>query len=51
MFLNFIKNEDLFGKKVQLLFDKKASHNTLLGGFVSVCLKTFMLGYVMLLVK
>ena len=52
MLLKFIKSQDLFGHEVSLNFNKKgSSHNTLVGGVVSVLVKAFMVFYTGLLVK
>jgi hypothetical protein len=43
-FKRFLKNFDMFGLKVHLNFDKKGHHhNTLIGGFLSLCLLTAMI--------
>jgi hypothetical protein len=43
-FKRFLKNFDLFGHQVHLNFDKKGhQHNTLVGGFLSICLLTAMI--------
>ena len=45
-----IKNQDLFGYTVDLNFNKAGhSHNTIIGGVVSICLKLFLLVYVVYL--
>ena len=50
MFTNFITSYDLYGKKVELSFDGKgSSHNTLVGGIVSIFIKSFMLFYIVTL--
>ena len=52
MLLKFIKSQDLFGHEVSLNFNKKgSSHNTIIGGAVSVLVKAFMAFYTVLLVK
>ena len=45
-----ITSYDLFGKKVELSFNKKgSSHNTLLGGSVSIFIRGFMAFYIVTL--
>ena len=48
---DFIKDQDLFGKSVQLNFNKKGSHNTSIGGIVSLFLKLLMSSFVVILIK
>ena len=47
-FRRFIKNFDLFGHPINLRFNGKGeSHQTILGGLLTVCLYVFMAVYTM----
>lgn len=49
---NFISRRDFFGHQIQLNFNKRgSSHNTVLGGLVSIMIQALMLAYFSLLVK
>ena len=49
---NKIKDNDLFGHKIELIFNKKGSeHKTFVGGVVSLFVKLLMVGYISLLIK
>lgn len=44
--LDFIKGHDMFGHKVELTFNKDGSeHKTVVGGFISIFIKAFLLWY------
>ena len=48
----YITNHDLFGHKIELNFNRKgSSHNTLIGGVVSVLIKVTIVFYIYLLTK
>ena len=45
--VELIKSQDLFGYKIELIFQKKgSSHPTWLGGCASIIIKLFMIFYV-----
>ena len=47
-----MKNRDLFGFPIQFHFDQNGSeHRTVVGGFVSILIKVFMIWYIYILVK
>ena len=47
---HIIKNQDLFGYTVDLNFNKAGhSHNTIIGGLISICLKLLLIVYVIYL--
>ena len=50
-FIKLIKNRDHFGKKVQLNFNKKGAHTTLIGGLVSLFLDLVLWTYIIILIK
>ena len=48
----YIKTHDLFGHKIELNFNRKgSSHNTIIGGAMSILIKVIMTTYIFLLVK
>ena len=47
-FTNFIRNRDLFGNPITLSFNKKGNtHQTLVGGFVSIVAQSFLIIYIL----
>ena len=49
---NYIQKQDWFGYKIRLNFNEGGSTNkTVLGGIVSILIKLFILGYIILVVK
>jgi hypothetical protein len=45
-FKKFIKKVDIFGKKIELNYDKNGStHKTYLGGFLTILYVTFIMAY------
>ena len=47
----FIKSQDYFGHQVSWKFKNKTTHNTVVGGFASVFIKTLVLIYTALAFK
>ena len=44
---NVIKNIDMFGHPIEFNFNKRGTkHNTIVGGFVSIFIRSFLLFYV-----
>ena len=51
-FLKHIKSQDLFGHKVELQFNGQGStHNTLIGGAISIFVKLIMFVYIYMLTE
>ena len=49
---NFFKEKDMFGHVVNLNFNNRGySHNTLIGGSISVIIKLFMTCYIVIILK